>query len=130
MSVGSTKPGAARSPLHSMDAGARRRGLSFPPTHLKRLVCCSCGLKEFCVGKMTTGKRAHVSAAGQWVNAAVLPLNSPQLSQASRRGTAHHNFNKNMGVGSVIGWAGVIPIRSRGTGGCRIRASPKWINQP
>lgn len=69
-----------------------------------------------------TGKRVHVSAARQWANIDVLPLNPPQLSQASRRGTAHRSFHKYIGVGSVIVWAGVTPIRSRGTGGCRIRA--------
>lgn len=42
--------------------------------------------------------------------------------QASRRGTAHHNFNKNIGVGSVIGWTRVTPTGSRGTGGCRTKA--------
>lgn len=71
------------------------------------------------MGKMTIGKRVRVSAAGQWANAAVLPLNPLQLSQPSRRGTAHRNFNKNIGVGSVIGRAGVTPTRSRGTSGCR-----------
>ena len=37
------------------------------------------------------------------MNAAMLPSNSPQLSKASRRGTAHHDVNKSTGVGSVIG---------------------------
>lgn len=67
-------------------------------------------------------KSMCVLAAGQWTNAAVLPLNPLQLSKASRRGTAHHNFNKNIGVGSVIGWTRVTPTGSRGTGGCRTKA--------
>lgn len=117
MSVGSTKPGAARNPLQSEEG---THPLS-PHTHSKSRVCSRHRLQEFCTGMMTIGKSC-VSASGQWANTVELPLHPPQLSRASRRGTAHRNFHKNIGVGSAIVWAGVPLIRSRGTGSSRIRA--------